>query len=107
MRIVAAVHNPPVWTLPASQVRRIAEALPQDEVVDARTPEERRRHFPEADVLLAWRVNSEEALTLTRLKWIQSTAVGVAELMVPEIVSSDIIVTNVRGVHGPSIADTQ
>ena len=26
MRIVAAVHDPPVWTLPTSEVRRMAAA---------------------------------------------------------------------------------
>jgi hypothetical protein len=38
MRIVAAQHDPPVWTLPAAQVRRIAQALPDDTVIDARSP---------------------------------------------------------------------
>lgn len=105
MRIVAAVHHPPVWSLPDVQVRRIAEALPDDEVIDARTAEERKRAFPEADVVLAFDMTQDEAVSARRLKWIQSTAVGVAELMVPHIVSSPIVVTNVRGVHSDAIAE--
>lgn len=105
MRIVAAVNDPPVWTLPASEVRRIAAALPDAQVIEARTPEERARAMPEADVLLATRVTSQEVLAAPRLAWIQSTAVGVAPLLVPEVVNSQIVVTNVRGVHSQPIAE--
>lgn len=41
-----------------------------------------------------------------KLKWIQSSAAGVEFIArVPEIVASDIIVTNTRGAHGPSIGE--
>lgn len=105
MRIVTAVHDPPVWTLPAAQVRRLAERLPDVEVVDARTDDDRRREIPGADVLLATRLSRDEARSAGRLKWIQSTAVGVDGLLVPEVIQSDIVVTNVRGVHSESIAE--
>ena len=105
MRIVTAVHEPPVWTLPAAQVQRIATALPDDEVIDARTREERARAFPDADVIVSWRITPEESRSLRRLKWIQSTAVGVSELLVPDLVASDVVVTNVRGVHSEAIAE--
>lgn len=105
MRIVAAVHDPPVWTLPESEVRRIAAALPGHEVVEARSAEERAREIPAADVLLATRLSSAEALAARRLQWIHSTAVGVAGLLVPEVVAAPIVVTNVRGVHSQPIAE--
>ena len=105
MRIVTAVHEPPVWTLPVEQVQRIARACPEDEVIDARTPDERARAFPDAEVLLSWRLTRDEARTARQLKWIQSTAVGVAELLVPDIVHSTVVVTNVRGVHSEPIAE--
>jgi phosphoglycerate dehydrogenase-like enzyme len=105
VRIIASVHEPPVWTLPAAQVERIAAALPDVDVIDARTDEERRRAFPDADVVLTFRITQEEALSARRLRWIQSTAVGVAELLVPQIVSSPVVVTNVRGVHSEAIAE--
>jgi phosphoglycerate dehydrogenase-like enzyme len=105
VRIVAAVHDPPVWTLPASEVRRIAAALPEHDVVDARTPDARAREIPTAEVLLATRLSSAEAAAATRLRWIQSTAVGVTGLLVPEVVGGPVAITNVRGVHAPHIAE--
>ena len=105
MRIVASVNDPPVWILPTSEVQRIRAALPGDEVIEARTPEDRARAFPDADVLLVTRMSSAEATAATKLRWIQSTAVGIAPILVPEIVKSPIVVTNVRGIHSPQIAE--
>jgi len=105
VRIVAAVHHPPVWTLPAAQVHRIAAALPNDEVLDARTAEDRMRLFREADVLLAFSISPAEAAAAERLRWIQSSAVGVAELLVPALASRGVVITNVRGVHSHMIAE--
>ena len=88
MRVVVAVHDPPVWTIPAEGVRRIAHALPHDEVVDARSADDRRREFRAADVLVATRISAEEFTSATRLKWIHSTAVGVGGLLPQEVVDS-------------------
>ena len=59
MRIVVAIHDLPVWSIPASAVARLAAALPDDEVVDAREPDERRRLIPTADVLFATRIHGD------------------------------------------------
>jgi phosphoglycerate dehydrogenase-like enzyme len=105
VRIVTAVHDTPVWTLPVSYVQALAERFPDSEIVDARTPEERLREIPAADVLLATRISRDEARAAARLKWIQSTAVGVGGLMIPEVIARGIMVTNVRGVHSEAIAE--
>ena len=105
LKIVTAVHHPPVWSLPESEARRIAAALPHHEVVDARTADDRRREFPSADVILAARMTSEDAQLSPRVKWIQSTAVGVGSLLAPEIIERDIVVTNARGCHAEPIAE--
>jgi len=105
VRIVASVNDPPVWVLPSPEVRRIASVLTDAEVIEARTTEERARALPDADVLIASKISSAEVVLLKRLRWIQSTAVGVAPLLVPEIVNSPIVVTNVRGVHSQPIAE--
>ena len=105
LRIVAAVHNPPVWTMPPADVARLQRDLRDDAVIDVRTPEDRRREFPLADVLLAYGVTSEEARLLTRARWIQSTAVGVDFLLKPAIVAGPIVITNARGCHADFIAE--
>jgi phosphoglycerate dehydrogenase-like enzyme len=105
VRIVVSVHDPPVWTIPPREVRRIAESLPGDEVVDAREDADRRREFPNADVLVATRLTADEFASAGRLRWIHTTAVGVGGLLPPAVVTSPIPVTNTRGVHSETIAE--
>jgi phosphoglycerate dehydrogenase-like enzyme len=99
------VHDPPVWTLPPAQVARIAAALADAEVVDARTGEARRRELPLADILMATRLTAAEFRSAERLRWIQTSAVGVGGLLCPEVVESDVLITNARGVHADTIAE--
>jgi phosphoglycerate dehydrogenase-like enzyme len=105
LRIVAAVYDPPVWVLPTREIQRIAAALPEADVIDAREPEIRRRELPRADILLVTKLTMEEARLATRLKWIQSTAVGVGPVLRPDIVNRDVVVTNARGLHARFIAE--
>jgi len=105
MRIVVAVHDPPVWSIPERDVRRLAEALPGDVVVDARTPEDRLREFADADVILTTRLTPAEFRQASRVRWIQSSAVGVGGLLIDEVVESAVDVTNARGLHADRIAE--
>ena len=105
MRIVVSIHEPPVWTIPQSQVARIAAALPGDEVVDARDQDARRREFADADVVFSWRISAEEFALARRLRWMHSSAVGVDPLLPPPVVASDTLVSMSRGVHSAAIAE--
>ena len=105
LRIAAAVADPPVWVIPTHEIERIAAALPEADVIDAREAEIRRRELPRADILLATKLTMEEARLAARLKWIQSTAVGIGPLLRPDIVNRDVIVTNARGLHARFIAE--
>ena len=105
LRVVVSVHDPPVWTIPTAEVARIASALPDVEVIDARGPEERLRALAGADVLVATRINDAELAAARQVRWIHSTAVGVGALMRPALVASDIVVTNARGAHSEAIAE--
>jgi phosphoglycerate dehydrogenase-like enzyme len=105
MRLVIAVHDPPVWTIPAAEVARIAAALPDVEVIDTRDAASRQQAMPTADVLLATRLSADEAARAERVRWIHSTAVGVGGVLQPTVVERPIIVTNTRGTHGEAIAE--
>ena len=41
----------------------------------------------------------------TRLRWVQSPAVGVGSLMFPELIASPVVITSARGIRARSIAE--
>jgi phosphoglycerate dehydrogenase-like enzyme len=104
MRVVVAIHDLPVWTIPPAEVDRIASALPDDEVLDAREADARRELMPTADVLFATRIRAHEFVP-SRVRWIHSSAVGVGALLIPEVVESPVVVSCSRGVHSEAIAE--
>jgi phosphoglycerate dehydrogenase-like enzyme len=105
VRIVVAIHHPPVWTISPADVERIVRALPGDDVVDARGDAARCRELPAAEILFATRLTAEELALARRLRWIHCAAVGVGGLLTPELVASPPVVTNSRGLHSDVIAE--
>jgi len=81
VRIVVSIHDLPVWTIPPAQVERLARVLSDDHVVDAREAAERRAAFPNADVLFATKITADEFALSKQVRWIHSSAVGVAPLL--------------------------
>ncbi len=63
----------------------------------------------DADAVLAWRSVRELLPEVwpkaARLRWIQSASDGVDWLLFPELVESDVVVTNARGIFDQAIAE--
>lgn len=85
------------------------------EALRARWPEMRVVHLPDYDVLppelpdtdifVGYSLRAPQLKDAKRLKWIHSTAAGVAQLAYPELQSSDILVTNPRGIFSKPMAE--
>lgn len=105
MRIVIAVHDPPIWSLPSREVDRIQATLVGDEVVEVRDTAGRLREFPSAEVLVTARISDAEFAAARRVRWIHTTATGVDTLLTPAVVRSEVVITNSRGVHAEQIAE--
>ena len=60
MRVVIAIHDLPVWTIPVAESRRIAAALPTDDVVDVRNEAARAPAIAAADAVFTARLSASE-----------------------------------------------
>ena len=54
---------------------------------------------------ITWSLRPEQFAQAKKLRWIHSPAAAVHQLMFPELVNSDVILTNAREVHGPVVAE--
>ena len=66
-----------------------------------RVPEE----IPDTDVFIGWSLRPEQFADAKKLRWIHSPAAAVHQLMYPEMVRSNVVVTNSTGIHGPVVAE--
>jgi phosphoglycerate dehydrogenase-like enzyme len=87
--------------------------MPQ--TIRARWPEMRVMHLPDydrlaqelpdTDIFVGYSLRAEQLTHAKKLKWIHSTAAGVAQLMYPELRDSGIVVTNPSGVFSSPMAE--
>jgi phosphoglycerate dehydrogenase-like enzyme len=74
-------------------------------IVQVSTPEELAKEICDADVLYGF-PTADLLRAAKSLRWIQSPSAGVNYLQdLTELVESDIVLTNTRGAHGPSIGE--
>lgn len=79
--------------------------LPDLKIVRTTTPEATLAEVVDADVLYGF-PSADIVRAATRLRWIQASSAGVEFVArIPALVESDIILTNTRGAHGPSIGE--
>jgi phosphoglycerate dehydrogenase-like enzyme len=79
--------------------------LPEVRIVHVETPEDLAREIVDADVLYGF-PSSDLLRQGKALRWIQSPSAGVNFLQeLPELVESEVLLTNTRGAHGPSIGE--
>ncbi|MDP9469488.1 MAG: D-2-hydroxyacid dehydrogenase [Chloroflexota bacterium] len=79
--------------------------IPDLQIVRTTTPEATLMEVADADVLYGF-PSAEIVKVAPRLRWIQASSAGVEFVArIPELVESDILLTNTRGAHGPSIGE--
>lgn len=83
----------------------LGERFPQVRVIVAPDSDGLERYIGEADALLAFHFPVELFDRATKLRWFQSLSAGVDSMLPVRDRVDDIIVTNVRGMHGGLIAD--
>jgi D-2-hydroxyacid dehydrogenase (NADP+) len=106
MKILIVVHHRfELWNAPAWLPERLRREFPGLEVVQLPSHEGIAEQIVDAEILVAWSLRPEQAKVAQKLRWIHSTVAAVHLLMIPEIIHSDIIVTNARGINGAVVAE--
>ena len=106
MNVVIGVISPAAaWVLPRRFVDQLRRDFPQHAFLDAWDRESIRRLLPEADVAFTPFVDRDVFPSATRLRWVQSPAVGVGSLMFPELLASPVVLTSARGIRARAIAE--
>jgi phosphoglycerate dehydrogenase-like enzyme len=60
----------------------------------------------EAEAYFGFGISRPLFLAAPKLRWVHSATAGMGSLLFPELVASDVLLTNSAGVHGPPIAES-
>jgi phosphoglycerate dehydrogenase-like enzyme len=106
MKILIVHYHPfELWQAPAWLLGRLQSAFPQIKWVHLPNYDRVPQEIADTDILIGWSIKPQQFLEAHKLKWIHSPAAGVHQLMFPELISSGVVVTNSREIHGPVVAE--
>jgi phosphoglycerate dehydrogenase-like enzyme len=105
-KLLIFVHHPfDQWNSPDWFPKRLSQEFPQVNVVHLPDYKRVDEEVGDAEIVIAWSIRPEQIAAAKKLRWIHSPAAAVHQLIFPELVNSDIILTNAREVHGPVVAE--
>src|SRR5258705_5780776 len=105
-KLLISVHHPfDLWSAPSWFSERLQVEFPQLNVVHLPDYKRVDAEIPDAEIGIAWSIRPKQVQAAKKLRWIHSPAAAVHQLLLPEIVESDIVLTNAREVHGPVVAE--
>src|SRR6201993_539833 len=93
------------WRPPASLADAIGKRWPAMRVVHLPDYDRRPQELPDTDIFVGYSLRANQLSDAKKLKWIHSTAAGVAQLMYPELRDSSIVVTNPSGIFSVPMAE--
>jgi phosphoglycerate dehydrogenase-like enzyme len=93
------------FDLPSIYVEQIRNVSPNIDVVESKDKKEALQLIEDGDILYAGFFSKELFLAAKRLKWIQTSGAGVEGFLFPEVVNSQVIVTNAGGVHPTPVSE--
>jgi len=119
-RLVAWMHSDryPTWSMPEPTVEALSDALGPAWTVDAvreptfaggdgsrEIPAAVREAVADAEIYFGFGISRELFLAAPRLRWVHSAAAGARASLFPEMVESEVILTNSAGIYAEPLAE--
>jgi len=99
LNVLLSFHLPKMYL---EKIRKVSAGIEVNQSNDAK---ELLKLAEDAEVLLAGRFSLEMFSAAKKLKWIQINYAGVESFLYPEVVQSDVIITNAKGVNAIPVAE--
>jgi len=104
MKLLIVVHHRfNLWRVPAWFVQRLAEDFPEVQVVNRDSYDGVEADLHEAEVTFTISLRPEQLCR--ELRWIHAPTAAVHQFQFPELINSDVVLTNSTEVHGPVVAE--
>jgi phosphoglycerate dehydrogenase-like enzyme len=98
-------HRFPLWNAPTWMADRLRAGFPGVEVVQLLDYDRINEEFADAEIFVGTSLRLEQFQRAKKLRWIHSPSTGVNQFMLPEVIASDVVITNGRTIHGMVVAE--
>ena len=106
MKLLTVVqHRFDLWRVPAWFTERLGKEFPDLQIVHRDTYNGIEADLRDAEIVFTISLNPGQFAGAKNLRWIHAPSAAVHQLLFPELIASDVIVTNSREVHGPVVAE--
>jgi phosphoglycerate dehydrogenase-like enzyme len=105
-KLVICVWHPfTEWRPKPLMAETIRKRWPEMRVVHLPDYDKLPEELPDTDIFVGYSLRAKQLKDAKKLKWIHSTAAGVAQLMYPELRESGLLVTNPSGIFSVPMAE--
>jgi len=103
--LIVVQHEFDLWNVPAWFPERLRADFPGIEVIHRSSYEGAETHLRDCEILFAFSLRPEQFKSARNLRWIHTPTAAVHQLLLPELITSDVVLSNAREVHGPVVAE--
>jgi phosphoglycerate dehydrogenase-like enzyme len=106
MKVVAFFQLQEVrWAIADADRQRLEARYPGVRIVSIEDAAALPAEIADAEVFIGWHFPREHFAAARRLRWIQSASAGIEADLFPEMLASDVMLTNGAGLHSVSIPE--
>ena len=103
--LIVVHHNFDLWNVPAWFGERLKQEFPRLQITQRDSYEGIEEYLRDAEIIFSGSLRPEQFAAARNVRWIHAPSAAVHQLLFPELVKSDVVVTNSREVHGPVVAE--
>lgn len=106
MKVLIVVHHQlALWNVPGWFVERLRQKFPDLEIVHRDSYEGIEVDLQDAEIVFTISLRAGQLAAAKKLRWIHAPTAAVHQFLFPELINSDVVLTNSREVHGPVVAE--
>lgn len=106
MKVLIVIHHRlELWNAPQWFGDRLGREFPSAQFVQRDSYEGIEAELADAEVMFTISLRPEQFAVARKLRWIQAPTAAVHQFLFPELIDSDVVLTNATEVHGPVVAE--
>jgi phosphoglycerate dehydrogenase-like enzyme len=106
MKLLIVVHHRfDLWNVPGWFPVKLQSEFPQIEILHKPNYDDVEECLRDSEIIFSFSLRPEQFRLAQNLRWVHAPTAAVHQLLFPELVKSQVILTNAHEVHGPVVAE--